>query len=174
MSRKWNPTLWSKTFDQMLKEKLGNDDSWEFRSNNSLEENLSDDEKSLGWKISSCRSAHGTFRCGTCRRSWPSARVTLLFHYRLRSEAARGTVIMRPFGQACRGCSGKFLLPGFSRLQVKMVLLKLIRKIKKNCYGEEQENNNNSFPSENVRTKPHESSLCEACSQGMCRVGKET
>ena len=110
------------------------------------------------------------FRCGNCCKTWSSARVSTLFHYRLRRGTARGTVIMRPFGQACRSCSGTFELPGFSTAEVEKVLLKLIGKIKKNCYGEEEEDNGDSRFSRKVGMKPHESSLCEACQQGICCV----
>ncbi|XP_035285183.1 receptor-transporting protein 3-like [Anguilla anguilla] len=169
MNADWTPTLWRDTFDEMLEEELEYSDRWFFQFNYRLQENLSEEERRRGWKIY-CHCAYGKFRCGTCSKDWPSARVTLLFHYRLRSEAARGTVIMRPFGQACRGCSGNFELPGFSMEEVEKVLLKLIGKIKKNCYGEEEEDNSDSCSPEKVRTKPHESSLCEACSQGICCV----
>ncbi|KAJ8334345.1 hypothetical protein SKAU_G00399840 [Synaphobranchus kaupii] len=169
MNTEWTPTLWSDTFDEMLEEELDYNDSWAFQFNYSLQENLSKEERKRGWKIY-CHSAYGRFRCGTCSKTWPSARVIVLFHYRLRSGTARGTVIMRPFGQACRRCNGDFELPGFSTEEVERVLLKLIGKIKKNCYGEEEEDDGDSSSSEKVWTKPHESSLCEACSQGICCV----
>ncbi|XP_061112356.1 receptor-transporting protein 4-like isoform X1 [Conger conger] len=166
-SPEWTPTLWSDTFNRMLHEELDYNDTWGFKFNYSLQNNLSNEERRRGWKIY-CNYAYGKFRCGTCSKTWPSARITLLFHYRLRSGAARGTVIMRPFGQACRRCNGAFLLPGFSTAEVEKVLLKLIGKIKKNCYGEEEEDNSYCCSSEKVWTKPHESSLCEACRQGIC------
>ncbi|KAG5842522.1 hypothetical protein ANANG_G00178520 [Anguilla anguilla] len=144
MNTDWTPTLWRDTFDEMLEEELEYNDSWIVQFNYSLQENLSKEERRRGWKIY-CHRAYG-------------------------NEAARGTVIMRPFRQACRGCSGNFELPGFSMEEVEKVLLKLIGKIKKNCYGEEEEDNSDSCSPEKVRTKPHESSLCEACSQGICCV----
>ncbi|KAJ8334341.1 hypothetical protein SKAU_G00399800 [Synaphobranchus kaupii] len=169
MNTEWTPTLWSDTFDEMLEEELDYNDSWGFHFNYSLQENLSKEERKRGCKIY-CHSAYGRFRCGTCSKTWPSFRVIVLFRYRLRSGTARGTVIMRPFGQACRRCNGDFELPGFSTEEVERVLLKLIGKIKKNCYGEEEEDDGNSSSSEKVWTKPHERSLCEACSQGICCV----
>ncbi|KAG7457798.1 hypothetical protein MATL_G00231190 [Megalops atlanticus] len=165
MSTDWTPSLWKNTFDVMLEEELDYNDSWVFQFNYSLQEDLSTAERKRGWKIY-CGCAFGQFRCDTCSKTWPSARVVVLFHYRLRSD--RGTVIMRPFGQACRRCKGDFEMPGFSAEEVEEVLFKLFSKIRKNCYGEEEEQDSDSCSSEKVWTKPHESSLCEACSQGIC------
>lgn len=77
---------------------------------------------------------------------------------------------MRPFGQACRSCSDDvFDLPGFSKKGVEETLLRLCSKIRKNCYGEEDEDDDNdSTVSNKVFTKPHEASLCEACLSGIC------
>ncbi|XP_061110945.1 receptor-transporting protein 4-like isoform X2 [Conger conger] len=167
MGTEWTPTLWSDTFDRMLDEELDYNDTWGFKFNYSLQNKLSNEERRRGWKIY-CHYACGKFRCGTCPQTWPSARITLLFHYRLRSGTARGTVIMRPFGQKCRRCNGDFERPGFSTAEVEKVLLKLIGKIKQKCYGEEEEDGSDSCSSEKVWTKPHESLLCEACHQGIC------
>lgn len=77
---------------------------------------------------------------------------------------------MRPFGQACRQCQNKeFILPGFSEDEVEQALLKLFAKIRKNCYGEEDDDDDCSGSTEQVYTKPHEKNLCEACSQGICQ-----
>lgn len=95
--------------------------------------------------------------------------MVVLFRYRLRGD--RGTVIMRPFGQACRRCQDdEFELPGFSTKEVEEALLRLFHKIRKNCYGEEDDDydGSSSVSSTKVWTKPHEASLCEACIQGIC------
>ncbi|KAJ8334344.1 hypothetical protein SKAU_G00399830 [Synaphobranchus kaupii] len=169
MNTEWTQTLWSDTFNKTLEEELDYNNSWVFQFNNSLQDNLSTEERRMGWKI--CRhSAYGRFRCGRCSRSWPSAQVTVLFHYRLCSGTAQGTVTMRPFGQACRRCTGEFQLPAFSKEEVQKALRKLVSKIKKNCYGENIDGHSSNPSSEKVFTKPHESSLCEACSQGICCV----
>lgn len=111
------------------------------------------------------------FKCGSCDKTWPSARVVVLFRYRLRSEAGRGTVIIRPFGQACRSCQDDtFYLPGFVKKEVEHALLRLFGKIRKNCYGEDSDDDDNgsSACSAKVWTKPHEKTLCEACIKGIC------
>lgn len=109
-----------------------------------------------------------SFRCGSCSRTWRSARVVVLFRYRLRD--GRGTVIMRPFGQTCRRClDDEFDLPGFSERDIEQALLRLFAKIRKNCYGDEDEDDDDgSACSTKVWTKPHESALCEACTLGIC------
>lgn len=113
-----------------------------------------------------------SFRCSKCDRTWPSARVTVLFHYRLR--ASRGTVLMRPFGQACRSCKNDFTLPGFSEAVVRETLLRLLHRVRKNCYGEVEDDDDDRDSQRSTRhTKPHEANLCEACSQGICTLKEE-
>ena len=110
-----------------------------------------------------------SFQCGSCGKTWPSARVVVLFRYRLRGE--RGTVIMRPFGQACRRCrDDEFDLPGFAKKEVEHALLRLFSKIRKNIYGDEDDDDDNgsSTCSTKVYTRPHEASLCQACIMGIC------
>lgn len=77
---------------------------------------------------------------------------------------------MRPFGQTCRRCHDVFELPGFSEKDVEQALFRLFAKIRKNCYADEDEDDEDgsSACSTKVWTKPHESALCEACSLGIC------
>lgn len=108
-----------------------------------------------------------SFKCRSCRKIWHSARVVMLFHYRLRGE--RGTVIMHPLGQACRHCQDTYELPGLSEDVVRRTLKRLFSKIRKNIYGEDDDNDGGH--SDNSRRgwgKPHESSYCEACKMGIC------
>lgn len=107
-----------------------------------------------------------SFQCQSCRKTWPSARATVVFRYRL--LRGRGTIIMRPFGQACRRCQDdeRYYLPGFSKEEVERALSRLFSKIGKNCYGEEDDSS--PMASAKVMTKPHERTLCEACAQGIC------
>ncbi|KAF7669334.1 hypothetical protein LDENG_00196510 [Lucifuga dentata] len=169
MSTDWLPSLWLDTFEEMLDDdnELDYGDQWILNFNYRQTDTLNQEERRRGWKVYS-HCAFGKFKCGSCFRTWPSARVVVLFRYRLRSEAGRGTVIMRPFGQACRRCQDEYYLPGFSQKEVKEALLRLFAKIRKNCYGEEDEEEDRSVGSNKVRTKPHEKSLCEACTMGIC------
>nr|XP_023659777.1 receptor-transporting protein 4-like isoform X2 [Paramormyrops kingsleyae] len=167
MATDWTPALWSDTFAQLEEDELEHGDSWAFQFNYSLTETLTNEERRRGWKIYSS-SARGS--CSRCSKQWTSARAVVLFRYRLQSSLCRGTVIMRPFGQACRRCDRDFERPGFSPKVVEDVLLCLFGKIRKNCYGEEEEGDEDlgSDSSEKGWTKPHESALCEACSQNIC------
>lgn len=80
---------------------------------------------------------------------------------------------MRPFRQSCRSCPDVFELPGFSEDVVRQTLRRLFSKIRKNIYGEDDGDDGALSDSRRVRTKPHESSLCEACSMGICTQNNE-
>ncbi|XP_029586993.1 receptor-transporting protein 3 [Salmo trutta] len=171
MNTDWMPTLWSECFEEMLDEELGSSDQWAFHFNYSLTETLTKEERRRRWRVYS-HCAYGQFQCSECSKTWPSARVVVVFRYRLWDETGRGTVLMRPFGQACRRCREEFELPGFSKNEVEEALLRLFAKIRKNCYGEEEEEEEEeeegSEGSEKVWKRPHEKALCEACRLGMC------
>ncbi|KAK6324190.1 hypothetical protein J4Q44_G00065290 [Coregonus suidteri] len=131
MSTDWTPTLWSECFEEMLDEELDSSDQWAFHFNYGLTETLTKEERRREWRVYS-----PLFQCGKCFKTWRSARVVVVFRYRLQNKTARGTVLMRPLGQACRRCREEFELPGFSQNEVEEALLGLFGKIRKNCYGE--------------------------------------
>lgn len=106
-----------------------------------------------------------SFLCKSCGKHWYSARVVVLFRYRLRGN--HGTVVMRPFRQSCSRCEDKFEAPGFSKKVVVNALLELFYKIHKNCYGPD-DGGDSSANSKMSLFKPHEASLCEACIMGVC------
>ncbi|XP_008304911.1 receptor-transporting protein 4 [Stegastes partitus] len=167
MSTDWVPSLWMETFDELLNDdELDYGDSWTLNFNYGLTDEVTVDERKRGWKVFS-HCAFGKFQCPSCQNIWPSARIVVLFRYRLRSN--RGTVLMRPFGQACRRChNDEFELPGFSEDAVERALLRLFSKIRKNCYNEEDDSDGGSAGSRKKFTKPHEKSLCEGCQMGIC------
>ncbi|XP_069032513.1 receptor-transporting protein 3-like isoform X1 [Embiotoca jacksoni] len=167
-SSEWVPSVWMDTFNELLSDdsELDYEDQWTFNFSYRQTEKLTTEERKRGWKISNPH-VHGKFQCASCKNIWSSARVVLLFRYRLRS--GRGIVIMRPFGQACRRCKNyMFCLPGVSNTNVEEALLKLFAKIRKNCYGEKDDNDIGSQQKNFKLTKPHESTLCEACQTGIC------
>ncbi|RVE66473.1 hypothetical protein OJAV_G00107910 [Oryzias javanicus] len=90
----WLPSLWMETFDDLLDDQLDYEDEWSFQFNYRLTDQLTPGERRRGWKIC-CPCSKAQFKCGSCGNTWFSARVSLLFRYRLRG--GRGTVIMRPF-----------------------------------------------------------------------------
>ncbi|XP_041867345.1 receptor-transporting protein 3-like [Melanotaenia boesemani] len=162
----WVPTLWLDLFEKLLNDDKGldNGDKWTLNFNYSQTDKVTKEEKKREWRVCSYH-AHGRFKCRSCNKTWPSARVGLLFRYRLRGH--RGIVMMRPFGQACRDCDdNKFYLPGFEMENVEHALLKLFKKIREKCYGEKADKFKPK--STKVLTKPHETELCEACLMGFC------
>ncbi|XP_060948592.1 receptor-transporting protein 3-like [Limanda limanda] len=172
VSTEWAPALWRDTFDEMLNDdnELDYGDQWTLNFNYSQADSVTKEEKKRGWKVY-CHNAHGNFECASCSKTWFSARIVVLFRYRLQN--GRGTVIMRPFGQTCRSCSNdQFQRPGFPEDEVEMAFEKLFSKIRKNCYGEESDNEDDDSPRQEKLTKPHESSLCEACMAGICSQNK--
>ncbi|XP_054873624.1 receptor-transporting protein 3-like [Amphiprion ocellaris] len=167
-STEWIPSLWMEIFDELLDDdnELDYGDSWTLNFNYSQTDEVTKEERKRGWKVYS-HCGFGKFQCDLCNKTWPSARVMILFRYRLRSD--RGTVIMRPFRQACRRCHGdSFVFPGFSENEVERALLRLFSKIRKNCYDDEDDSDGGSAGSQKVFTKPHEKDLCEGCLQGIC------
>ncbi|XP_044026733.1 receptor-transporting protein 3-like [Siniperca chuatsi] len=169
-STDWVPSLWVDTFDELLNDdnELDYGDQWTLNFSYSQTDKVTKEERKRGWKVYS-HCAYGNFKCESCNKTWSSARVVVLFRYRLRSD--RGTVIMRPFGQACRQCQDdEFYLPGFYKKEVEEAFLRLIRRIRKNCYGDEDDDDDNSASSARFtkKTKPHEASLCQACIMGIC------
>ncbi|XP_060948590.1 receptor-transporting protein 3-like [Limanda limanda] len=172
VSTEWAPALWRDTFDEMLNDdnELDYGDQWTLNFNYSQADTVTKEEKKRGWKVY-CHNAHGNFECASCSKTWFSARIVVLFRYRLQN--GRGIVIMRPFGQTCRSCSNdQFQRPGFPQDKVEMAFDRLFSKIRKNCYGEESDNDDDDEPREEKLTKPHESSLCEACMAGICSQNK--
>ncbi|XP_003968991.2 receptor-transporting protein 3-like [Takifugu rubripes] len=174
-SSDWVPGLWLDIFNELLDQddELDYGDQWRLNFNyTSLTDTLDSAERRRGWKIF-CSRVYGNFECGSCRKTWPSARVTVLFHYRLRGE--RGIVIMRPLGQSCRRCQDTFELPGFSEDVVRGTLQRLFSKIRKNIYDEDDDDDDGGHSDNSGRgwSKPHESSLCEACKMGICSQNDE-
>ncbi|XP_019946101.1 receptor-transporting protein 3-like [Paralichthys olivaceus] len=165
----WVPALWRETFEELLCEdnELDYGDEWTFNFNYSQNNTVTNEERKRGWKIC-CQNAHGDFKCASCSKTWHSARVVVLFRYRL--QKGRGTVIMRPFRQTCRSCKNEnYEFCGFTQEAVESTLLRLFSKIRKNCYGEEDSDaDNDDGDLSEKKTKPHESHLCEACKSGIC------
>lgn len=163
----WTPSLWMETFDKLVDDdnELDYGDEWNLNFNYSQTNTVTKEEKKRGWKVySPC--TFGNFQCGNCDNTWSSARVVILFRYRLRHD--RGTVIMRPLGQSCRQCHDeRFDRPGFSEDTVETTLLNLCSKIRKNCYNDEDEDDSYTCTNE-VKTKPHKKELCEGCQMGIC------
>ncbi|KAM4695269.1 receptor-transporting protein 3-like [Discoglossus pictus] len=141
-------------------------DRWTIEIDNDLEEDLTSSQRQDGWKIYQS-SAFGSFECSDCGHLWKSARVSLTFHYRHCKDSSNGEVRLRLYRQKCRDCDNEDLLTAeFENDKIKMVLMRLVDRIKKNCYHQRIKMKHH-FKRQKM-TNPHESSLCEACMKGKC------
>ncbi|KAM3932662.1 receptor-transporting protein 3-like [Leptodactylus fuscus] len=166
--------IWIDTFQSLqkieLEEKYGN--KWILQFNYNLVDKLTEEEKRKGWKISQT-TKFASFNCSNCSHFWNSSRVTLIFHYCL-GKSKTGQVFLRPFCQICRQCNSEyFMKPKFKEESVKAALENLILKIRKNCYREKIRNISQDVMYRTIRTKPHESDLCEACMEGICNKERD-
>ncbi|KAM8953091.1 receptor-transporting protein 3-like [Pelodytes ibericus] len=144
--------------------------NWTLRIDNNISPDLTSQQRSNGWKVYQT-SSYGRFVCSSCRHSWNSARVSLIFHYHL-EQSERGEVVLRLFRQQCRRCRKNLLITAsFEEDKKEEVLMRLMNKIKKNCYHENIETI--QYSREMKITKPHEASLCEACLIGKCNRNDE-
>ncbi|KAM4041454.1 receptor-transporting protein 3-like [Anomaloglossus baeobatrachus] len=175
MAGKSSGNIWIDTFDRLqkkdLQEKYGR--KWILQFNYHLENSLTEEQRQKKWKISQTTKP-ASFTCLNCSHFWNSGRVTLIFHYCLRKNKT-GTVLLRPFSQMCRECdNNNFINPTFNVKSVKAILETLILKIRKNCYQEKTDSDSqDKMHHKIVRTKPHESDLCEACMNGICNKDQD-
>ncbi|XP_069829481.1 receptor-transporting protein 3-like [Dendropsophus ebraccatus] len=162
--------IWIDTFHILQKKDLEERyrKRWNLQFNYSLADNLTEEQRKAGWKISQT-TRFACFTCSNCSHFWNSGRVTLIFHYRL-GKSKTGTVLFYPFRQMCRQCDyDRFINPRFKEESVKITLENLILKIRKNCYGEKMDSDSQHIKNPIIRrTKPHERDLCEACMKGVC------
>ncbi|XP_072894915.1 receptor-transporting protein 3-like [Hemitrygon akajei] len=155
---------WIEHFNNLIEEQCSEPWSLNFRYN--IVNELDDRQRANGWKIYQT-SAFGKFNC-RCSNSWSSARVNIIFHYRLKQQ--RGSVLLRPFRQQCRECTNpQWLKPQVNSTQMDQVLGRLIAKILKNCYKVPDVDDRDRFLKPR-RTSPHEKDLCEACKLGICSL----
>ncbi|XP_078521862.1 uncharacterized protein LOC144791084 isoform X2 [Lissotriton helveticus] len=111
-----------------------------------------------------------SFRCTKCRRWWISGHVHILFQLKLNWLDGQGLVKMRIFRQECKRCStGCLEDPTFTPEVIDNVVGKLMRRIRKTCYGElGADDHDLSSITYGRREGPHEKQHCEACRQGIC------
>ncbi|XP_041038251.1 receptor-transporting protein 3-like [Carcharodon carcharias] len=163
MTRTPGRNPWIDSFTRYMDEQEYGE-KWTLNFNYNLQPYLEGDQKAKGWKVYQT-SSFGRFECH-CSNSWSSAHVVILFHYRLRRN--RGLVLLRLFKQSCRYCVyNAELKPQVNHNQMQNVFNRLIFKIRKNCYRETVEEVERDLRYR--KTKPHETSLCEACHLGICR-----
>ncbi|XP_066504362.1 receptor-transporting protein 3-like [Hoplias malabaricus] len=133
-----------------------------------LDDSIEPSRTRPGW-FQYIRTSFAQFRCSLCRRSWPSKRVQVLFHFYLDSSLHRGTVKLRRFRQKCRRCTAaKMEEPRFSPENVDIMLEKLLEKVRIRFYGENPPESNRPFRFNGRVEGPHETQHCEACQRGYC------
>ncbi|XP_048460361.1 receptor-transporting protein 3-like isoform X1 [Rhincodon typus] len=163
MAQRHGTNPWIDSFSRRMDEELGNEDRWTLNFNYKLENDLNESQRKEGWKIY-ITSSFGRFNC-SCSNSWTSAHVVILFHYRLRDR--RGLVLLRLFRQQCRDCYNPYQhKPTIRQKEMQKVFDRFILKIRKNCYMETVTLTERKL--QYRKTKPHQTSLCEACALGMC------
>ncbi|XP_075427139.1 receptor-transporting protein 2 [Ascaphus truei] len=133
---------WTAVFQPLqeveLQQRHGN--NWTLQIKSDLEDELTSNQRQEGWKVY-ISSSFGRFTCPDCRHSWNSARVSLTFHYR-RVHSTEGKVHLRTYRQICRNCKKPevLLTAAFEEDKRREVLMRLISKIRKNCYNEDMGN----------------------------------
>ncbi|XP_066446264.1 receptor-transporting protein 3-like [Eleutherodactylus coqui] len=171
MAGKSSGNIWIDTFQSLQKKDLEERyrKKWILQFNYRLTDHLTEEQKKKGWKISPMQKL-ASFTCSKCSHFWNSGVVNLIFHYCL-GKTKTGTVLLRPFRQICRQCANDFFInPTFQSESVKEILENVILKIRKNCYREKFERNT-PHTKLFIKTKPHESELCEACRIRLCQNG---
>ncbi|KAM4694710.1 receptor-transporting protein 3-like [Discoglossus pictus] len=168
MAGRRNAQSWAAVFQKLQETEFTQpyNNSWTLEIDNNLKDDLTSCQRQQGWKVYQS-SSFGSFTCSDCRHFWNSARVSLTFHYRRRIAYMDGEVRLRLYRQKCRNCQNlDMLTAGFEEDKITDVLMRLITRIKKNCYNEKIEIQPRIHGLK--MTKPHEASLCEACMMGKC------
>ncbi|XP_048460362.1 receptor-transporting protein 3-like isoform X2 [Rhincodon typus] len=142
MAQRHGTNPWIDSFSRRMDEELGNEDRWTLNFNYKLENDLNESQRKEGWKIY----------------------ITSSFG-RLRDR--RGLVLLRLFRQQCRDCYNPYQhKPTIRQKEMQKVFDRFILKIRKNCYMETVTLTERKL--QYRKTKPHQTSLCEACALGMC------
>ncbi|XP_076007530.1 receptor-transporting protein 3-like [Genypterus blacodes] len=157
---------WTSVFQQKASE-LREGDTWSLEFDDSIEPHKPDH----GWQ-QYIRSAAARFGCSSCRRTWPSNRVMVVFHMRLASGV--GVVKVRRFRQNCKRCSNAPMEePDISPENVCTLLENLVKKIRIKCYNEAPKEPPRQFTNYDVKS-PHEPTHCEGCIKGICNRDEQT
>ncbi|XP_047231464.1 receptor-transporting protein 3 [Girardinichthys multiradiatus] len=118
-----------------------------------------------GWKMY-IRKTSARFRCTSCRRSWPSNRVMVIFHMHLMD--GQGTVKVRPLRQECNRChNAPMVKPHVESNNIQILMENLVEKIRIKCYHENLGQKKRQYNAFDVKN-PHEPNHCEGCKLGIC------
>ncbi|XP_058920278.1 receptor-transporting protein 4 [Kogia breviceps] len=155
---------WERTFQELIWQEKPQA-RWTLK----MDGNLRPDCAALGWKQYKQR-AFGRFWCSSCRRSWASAQVQILFHMYLEHQKSQGKVLVRLFGQRCRKCSqSQFEKPEFSLDSTKRILNNLVQRILERFYRNGIRKVLEIPVIQEVPLEGHHDMVnCEACALGFC------
>ncbi|TKC48605.1 hypothetical protein EI555_021180 [Monodon monoceros] len=155
---------WEQTFQELIWQEKPQA-RWTLK----VDGNLRPDCAAPGWKQYKQR-AFGRFCCSSCRRSWASAQVQILFHMYLEHQKSQGKVLVRLFGQRCRKCSqSQFEKPEFSLDSTKRILNNLVQRVLERFYRNGTKKVLEIPVIQEVPLDGHHDTVnCEACALGFC------
>ncbi|XP_066458388.1 receptor-transporting protein 4-like isoform X1 [Eleutherodactylus coqui] len=109
----------------------------------------------------------GSFGCSSCKRSWSSSKVRILFRMTHNRYPKQGNVTMRIFKQGCQSC---YVMqePRISSENIKTVISNVVGHIERVFYGNENVSDDRPPRIYGKLEGPHDTELCEACQLGMC------
>ncbi|RXN13588.1 receptor-transporting 3-like protein [Labeo rohita] len=123
-------SLW----DSSLQEKASelHDDTWSIEMDGTIEEN----RPARDWQ-QYISGSFAQFKCSICKRTWPSKRVLVVFHFHLNTATKQGTIKVRRYKQECRKCNEPRMEdPNFSEDNINVLTERLVDRIRMRCYGE--------------------------------------
>ncbi|KAI4548239.1 hypothetical protein MG293_000569 [Ovis ammon polii] len=160
---------WEQTFQELICQEKPRA-RWTLKMDGNLRPNC----VAQGWRQYQQRG-FGRFQCSSCRRSWASAQVQILFHMYLENQKSTGKVLMRIFGQRCKKCfQSQFEKPDFSPESSQRILKNLAQRVLEKFYR------NGIRKASEIPVKPevpldgsHDKANCEACILGYCGLSLE-
>ncbi|MED6278518.1 hypothetical protein CHARACLAT_024785 [Characodon lateralis] len=152
---------WTQIFQNQIAVLRNNGHTW----NLEFDDTILPNSPKLGWETY-IRNTSARFSCTSCRRSWPSNRVMVIFHMHLMD--GQGTVKVRRLRQACNRCdNAPMVKPRVESDNIQILMENLVEKIRIKCYHEnlgQKKRQNKAFDVKN----PHEPDHCEGCKLGIC------
>uniref|UniRef100_A0A673LM33 Receptor-transporting protein 2-like n=2 Tax=Sinocyclocheilus rhinocerous TaxID=307959 RepID=A0A673LM33_9TELE len=153
----WNSSLQKKASDL-------HGDTWNIETDQTIVEN----SLAPNWH-QYISGSFADFRCSLCRRTWGSSRVQVVFHFHLNTASRQGIFTLRCYKQECRTCNeAQWEDPNFPVENIDVLVERLVKKIRRKCYGEDLGQTNRSSVFGGRFNGPHESAHCEACRLGIC------
>ncbi|XP_014866714.1 PREDICTED: receptor-transporting protein 3-like [Poecilia mexicana] len=152
---------WIRIFQAEIETLNRKEHTWHLEFDESIDPN----NPNMGWK-KYLRKTSARFSCNSCKRSWPSNLVMVVFHMRLMN--GQGTVKVRPLRQNCKRCpNAQMVKPSVESDNIQVLMENLMVKIRIKCYQEDLGEQNKMPRNLDVKS-PHEPDHCEGCKLGIC------